>query len=165
MDQSTCNGIDAPQREFVYRVWERALSIQGQDAWVISRHVVVRKTSSLIYAHCVPYLGEQYDWGQEKSVFEISRREIEQLGSSWVFLMRATFYLSEAAARAAIPKRVQLKPTQAAYFGLSRPVTLWELQLAYYELAFRLDPAQGGSAEAFAELEDHYQAARLTMGK
>jgi hypothetical protein len=56
-----------------------------------------------------------------------------------------------------------LEPAQAAYFGLTKAVTLQELNLAYCLLAHTLEPAIGGSAEAFAELKEHYQVALRTL--
>ncbi len=46
----------------------------------------------------------------------------------------------------------------------AKAVTLKELNLAYWLLAHSLDPVMGGSAEAFTELQDHYQAALRTIG-
>ncbi len=165
MDNCVGNGMDVPQREFVYRTWEHTARIKGQQKWEITRHEIIRKTSRLIYAYVAPYFGHNYGLGNAKSSFEISRKELEEQGRSWVFLMRAAFYPSEAAALAAIPKRVHLEPAQAAYFGLTKAVTLQELNLAYCLLAHSFEPAMGGSAQAYAELQDHYQAALRTLGQ
>ena len=165
MDNFVDSGIDVPQREFVYRTWQITSRIEGQEKWKITRHEIIRKTSTLIYAYCAPYIDEKYGWEKAESSFELSRKELQEQGRCWVFFMSANFYPSEEAARAAIPKRVHLEPAQAAYFGLTKAITLQELNLAYCLLAHTLEPAMGGSAGAFAELQEHYQAALRTLGQ
>ena len=165
MNKHVINGTHLPQREFVYYLWDRAFDTEGNEDLRVGRNEILEKTSTVIYAHSTPYLGEEYERKKEKYSFEISRKEIERLGWSYVRLRKTTFYLSEEAARAAIPKRVQLAPAQVAYFGLTKAVTRQELNLAYCQLAYSLDPVMGGSAEAFSELMDHYQAALRTIGQ
>ncbi len=165
MNKQVSNGTHAPQREFVYKLWNMALNMEGQEGWRVGKHEILEKTSRVIHVHFIPYLGEEFEWRKEKFSFAISRKEIEQLGRSYVVLMKTTFFLSEEAALAAIPKRVQLEPAQQAYFGLTKAVTVAELHLVYCQLAHTLDPVMGGSAEAFLELNHHYQAARRTIGQ
>lgn len=164
MNKQVSNGTHLPQREFVYYLWNMAYDIEGQEDWRVGKHEILEKTSTIIYIHSIPYLGEEYERKKEKHSFEIYRKEIERLGWSHVPLMKTTFYLSEEAARAAIPKRVQLAPAQAAYFGLTKAVTRQELHLAYCQLAHTLEAGMGASAKAFSELQDHYQAALRTIG-
>ncbi len=163
MNKHVDSGTHLPQNEFVYYLWNMARDTEGQEDWRVGKHEILEKTSTVIYIHSIPYLGEEFEWRKEKDSFAISRKEIEQLGRSHDLLMKTTFYLSEEAARAAIPQRVQLAPAQRGYFGLTKAVTRQELHLAYCQLAHRLDPVMGGSAEAFSELQDHYQAALRTI--
>lgn len=149
MDNFVGNGMDVPQREFVYRTWEITSRMEGQETWEITRHEIISKTSRLIHAYIAPYFGHKYGLGNAKSSFEISRKELEEQGRSWVFLMSAAFYPTEAAALAAIPKRVHLEPAQATYFGLTKAVTQPELNLAYCLLAHSLEPAMGDRPKRF----------------
>jgi hypothetical protein len=165
MDKSVSNGVEVPQRKFLYKLWNKAFDVEGREEWATGKHEILNKTATVIYIHSVPYLGEEFEWKREKRSFEVSRKEIEQLGRSWVPLMRTTFYPSEAAAWAAIPRRVQLKPVQAVYFGFSNSVTRRELDVVYWQLAYDLDPIMGGSTDAFSELKNHYQTALQTIGQ
>jgi hypothetical protein len=106
MDNFVDSGIDVPQREFVYRTWQITSRIEGQEKWKITRHEIIRKTSTLIYAYCEPYFDEKYGWEKAESSFELSRKELEEQGRCWVSFMSTNFYPSQEAALAAIPKRV-----------------------------------------------------------
>ena len=104
MDNLVGNGMDVHQREFVYRTWQIPSRIEGQEKWKITRHEIIRKTSTLIYAYCAPYIDEKYGWEQAESSFELSRKELQEQGRCWVCFMSTNFYPSQEEALAAIPR-------------------------------------------------------------
>jgi hypothetical protein len=164
MDRIVSRGRNLSPGEFVYRPLNLARGKEGREDWIISRHEILKKTSDLIYAHVIPWLGKEYDRPGEKVSFEMDRKTFEQFGRARAWLTGTIFYSSKGAAQAAIPQRVPLQPAQLAYFGLSEGATLRDLEEAYLRLSGIIYPANGVPGEACFQLEDSYLKARRSFG-
>jgi hypothetical protein len=47
-----------------------ARDTEGQEDWRVGKHEILEKTSTVIYIHSIPYLGEELNGGKKSAPFQ-----------------------------------------------------------------------------------------------
>lgn len=141
------------QTEFLYTLFEPE---QGRAEWWL--HPILKRTKELVF---VEYGGRCL----QKYYLRLPRRELEERGEIYWRRCCKILYTEEGKRRFEQEQAERYLPESFKALGLPQKPTAEDAKRAYREMALKHHPDQGGSHEAFLQLEKNYSAALRTINR